>query len=170
VLQACSTASTVIAIVALLTLYAQPERGYGLDGSSALPNLRGEHDRRLMLAVAILLIALAVVNTITFTWTTAMEARANMAVARTLGATPGQISAGLSTAQLLPSLPGAIIGVPLGIGLLSLFAARSAVDPPSSWLLGAALATLLATAALTAVPARLAARRSVARTLSAETG
>ncbi|MFI7701694.1 FtsX-like permease family protein [Nonomuraea sp. NPDC049480] len=169
VLQACSTATTVIAIVALLTLYAQPERGYGLGGSSALPNLRGEHDRQLMLAVTILLIALAVVNTITFTWTTAIEARANMAIARTLGATPGQISAGLSTAQLLPSLPGAIIGVPLGIGLLSLFAARNAVEPPSSWLFGAALATLLATVALTALPARLAARRPVAQTLSAET-
>ncbi|GAA3264616.1 ABC transporter permease [Nonomuraea helvata] len=169
VLQACSTATTVIAIVALLTLYAQPERGYGLDGSSALPNLRGEHDRRLMLAVTVLLIALAVVNTITFTWTTAMEARANMAIARTLGATPGQIAAGLSTAQLLPSLPGAVIGVPLGNGLLSLFAADNAADPPSPWLLGAVLATLLATAALTALPARLAARRPVAQTLSAET-
>ncbi|ACZ87539.1 FtsX-like permease family protein [Streptosporangium roseum] len=169
VLQACSTATTVIAIVALLTLYAQPERGYGLDGSSALPNLRGEHDRRLMVAVTILLIALAVVNTITLTWSTAMEARANMAIARTLGATPGQITAGLSTAQLLPALPGAVIGVPLGIGLLSLFAARNAAEPPSSWLLGAALAILLVTAALTALPARLAARRPVAQTLSAET-
>ncbi|MEU4547962.1 ABC transporter permease [Nonomuraea dietziae] len=169
VLQACSTATTVIAIVALLTLYAQTERGYGLGGSSALPNLRGEHDRQLMLAVTILLIALAVVNTITFTWTTAIEARANMAIARTLGATPGQISAGLSIAQLLPSLPGAVMGVPLGLGLLSLFAARNAVDPPFSWLLGAALATLLATVALTALPARLAARRPVAQALSAET-
>ncbi|MCG5220446.1 FtsX-like permease family protein [Streptosporangium soli] len=169
VLQACSTATTVIAIVALLTLYAQPERGYGLDGSSALPNLRGEHDRRLMLAVTILLIALAVVNTITFTWTTAIEARANMAIARTLGATPGQISAGLSTAQLMPSLPGAIIGVPLGIGLYSMFPLGKWTVPPSSWLLGAVLATLLATAALTALPARLAARRPVAQALSAET-
>ncbi|MEU7837999.1 FtsX-like permease family protein [Nonomuraea sp. NPDC049129] len=169
VLQACSTATTVIAIVALLTIYAQPERGYGLDGSSVLTNLRGEHDRRLMLAVTILLIALAIVNTLTFTWTTAMEARAHMAIARTLGATPGQITAGLSAAQLLPSLPGAIIGIPLGIGLLSLFTARNAVEPPSFWLLGTALATLLATAALTALPARLAARRPVARALSAET-
>ncbi|GAB2458846.1 hypothetical protein GCM10027187_28190 [Streptosporangium sandarakinum] len=169
VLQACSTATTVIAIVALLTLHAQPERGYGLDGSSALPNLRGEHDRGLMLAVTVLLIALAVVNTLTFTWTTAMEARASMAVARTLGATPGQISAGLSAAQLLPALPGAVIGVPLGAGLLSLFAAPNAVEPPSSWLLAAALATVLTTAALTALPARLAARVPVAQTLSAET-
>jgi putative ABC transport system permease protein len=169
VLQACSTATTLIAVVALLTVYAQPERGYGLNGSSVLPDLRGEHDRRLMLVVTILLIALAVVNTLTFTWTTAIEARANMAIARTLGATPGQITAGLSTAQLLSSLPGAVIGIPLGIGLLSLFASRNAADPPSTWLLGATLATLLATAALTALPARLAARRPVAQALSAET-
>ncbi|MFF4986244.1 FtsX-like permease family protein [Streptosporangium saharense] len=168
VLQACSTATTVIAIVALLTLHAQPERGYGLDGSSVLPNLRGVHDRRLMVAVTVLLIAVAVVNTLTFTWTTAMEARANMAIARTLGATPGQITMGLSAAQLLPALPGAVIGVPLGVGLLSLFAARNSVGPPSLWLLGVLLATLLVTAALTALPARLAARRPVAQTLSAE--
>jgi putative ABC transport system permease protein len=36
------------------------------------------------------------VNTVALTWTTAMEARANMAVARTLGVTPGQVSTGLS--------------------------------------------------------------------------
>ncbi|WP_433349177.1 ABC transporter permease [Microtetraspora malaysiensis] len=169
VLQACSTATTVIAFVALLTRYAQPVRGYGLDGSSALPNLRDVHDRRLMLAITVLLIALAFVNTITLTWTNAIEARANMAIARTLGATPGQISAGLSIAQLLPSLPGSVVGIPLGVGLLSLFAVGNPAEPPSSWLLGAALATLLATAALTALPARLAARRPVAQALSGET-
>ncbi|WP_329084139.1 MULTISPECIES: ABC transporter permease [unclassified Streptosporangium] len=176
VLQACSTAATMIAITALLTYYAQPP-GWGFaqhrdgwgPGLSGVPDLRADHNSRLLLAVTVLLIALATVNTITLTWATAVEARANMAIARTLGATPGQIAAGLSTAQLLPSLPSAIIGVPLGIGLLSLFAARNSAEPPSSWLLGAALAVLLATAALTALPARLAARRPVAHTLSAET-
>ncbi|MBA2897351.1 FtsX-like permease family protein [Nonomuraea soli] len=167
VLQACTTAATMIAIVALLILHAQPERGYGLNGSSALPNLRGEYDRRLLLAVTVLLIVLAVVNTITFTWTTAMEARASMAIARTLGATPGQISGGLSAAQLLPTLPGVVAGVLLGLGLYSLFSLGTWSVPPV-WLAGVALATLAATAALTAVPSRLAARRSVAQTLSAE--
>ncbi|MGW4403552.1 FtsX-like permease family protein [Nonomuraea sp. NPDC004702] len=169
VLQACSTATTVIAMVALLTLHVQPERGYGLDGSSVLPNLRGEQDRRLMLAVTALLIVLAVVNTVTLTWTTAMEARATMAVARTLGATPGQVAAGLSSAQLLPSLPGAVVGVPLGLGLLSLFAAGNSAQAPFSWLAAAVPATLLVTAAFVALPARLAARRPVAQELSAET-
>ncbi|MEV0146284.1 MULTISPECIES: FtsX-like permease family protein [unclassified Nonomuraea] len=163
---ACSTAATLVAIVALLTLYARPVRGYGL-GSSGLPDLRDVHDRRLLLAVTVLVLALATVNTVTLTWTTAMEARTTMAIARALGATPGQISAGLSTAQLLSALPGAVAGVPLGVGVLLSVGERS--TPPISWMLTAALATLLATAALAALPARLAARRSVAQTLSAET-
>ncbi|GAA1003919.1 hypothetical protein Aple_005270 [Acrocarpospora pleiomorpha] len=166
VLQGCSTAATLIAVTALPTYDAQPRKGYGL-GSSTLPSLQVGQDRRLLLVVAILVIALATVNTITLTWTTAMEARASMAMARTLGATPGQISAGLSTAQLLPALPGAIAGIPVGIVLYSLNGKINTL--PFSWVLAAVLATLLATVALTALPARLAARRPVAQTLSAET-
>ncbi|MFB9837012.1 helix-turn-helix transcriptional regulator [Actinoallomurus acaciae] len=81
-----------------------------------------------------------------------------------LGATPGQITAGLSTAQLLPTLPGAFAGIPLGVILCLALSAPNAAWP-SAWLL---LAVLPATAALGAVPARIAAHRSVARTLSAE--
>jgi len=65
----------------------------------------------VILAVTAALITLAAINTITTTWTTAQEARPTMAIARTLGATPGQITAGLSTAQLLPTLPGALAGI-----------------------------------------------------------
>ncbi|NRQ33765.1 ABC transporter permease [Nonomuraea sp. NN258] len=169
VLQACATATTVIAMVGLLSLHAGPVRGYGPALSPALPHLRAEHEHKLMLAVTALLIALAVVNTLTFTWTTAMEARANMAIARTLGATPGQVSAGLAAAQLLPSLAGGLLGVPLGVGLFALTSPRNWTAPPAAWTLAAVLAILVVTAAFTALPARLAARRSVARTLSAET-
>jgi putative ABC transport system permease protein len=170
VLHACSTAVTLIAITALLTYDAQPRWGFAQHregwgpGLSGVPDLQVDHDSRLLLAVSIALIALATVNTVTLTWTTAMEARANMAIARTLGATPGQVSAGLSVAQFLPALPGAVAGVPMGIVLYG-----KITTLPISWILAAGLATLLATAALTALPARLAARRPVAQTLSAET-
>jgi putative ABC transport system permease protein len=167
VLHACSTAATLTMIAALLMLYAQPEKGYGL-GSSTLSNLRAGQGRHVILAVTAALIALAVVNTITITWTTALEARPTMAIARTLGATPGQITAGLSTAQLLPTVPGAIAGVPLGFILYLPFSVGDVAMPPAWWLLTAALAPLLATATLTAMPARIAAHRSVAQTLSAE--
>lgn len=169
VLQACSTATTVIALSASLTLSVQSVRSYGVHGSSGLANLRDVHDHRLLLVITVLLIALAAVNTVASAWTTALEARVSMSVARALGATPGQVTAGLAVAQLLPGLPGAAVGLLVGDGVLSLFAARNAAEAPTSWLLGAALATLVATVALTALPARLAARRPVARVLSGET-
>ncbi|AWS47926.1 ABC transporter permease [Streptosporangium sp. 'caverna'] len=168
ILHACGTATTAIAITALLMLYAQPMHGWDL-GSVTLANLKDDQTRHVMLGVAVALIILAVVNTITITWTTATEARATMAIARTLGATPGQITAGLSTAQLLPTLPGAIAGIPVGIFLCLLFSIGEVTMPPTWWLLAVPLALLLATAALTALPARIAARRSIAETLSAET-
>ncbi|GAB3982411.1 hypothetical protein GCM10029978_086040 [Actinoallomurus acanthiterrae] len=167
-LHACNMTATLTTITSLLVQYAQPARGYGLDGSSSLTNLKADQGRHMMLAVTAALIVLAVINTITITWTTAQEARPTMAIARTLGATPGQITAGLSTAQLLPTLPGALTGIPMGIILCLPFSAPNAVWPPAWSLLTAALAALPVTAALTAVPARIAARRSVAQTLSAE--
>ncbi|MEV0618206.1 FtsX-like permease family protein [Nonomuraea sp. NPDC050404] len=168
VLQACSTATTLIALTGLLSLSTDTSRGYGLNGSTALPNLRAENSGHLLIAVSALLITLAVVNIIAFTWTTAMEARPSLAIARALGATPGQVSAGLSIAQLLPCLPGAVIGIPLGIGVFSAISPRNAVLAPFSSMLLAALATLLVTAALTALPAHLAARRPVVPVLSTD--
>ncbi|ETK37971.1 FtsX-like permease family protein [Microbispora sp. ATCC PTA-5024] len=173
VLHGCSTAATLIAVDALLTFNVQPRWGYAQHrggwgaGLSGLPNLRDDQSGRLLLSVTVLAIALALVNTITMTWSTAMEARATMAVARTLGATPGQITAGLSVAQVLPALPGAVAGVILGIGVYVTVGGASTL--PIASMAGAAIATVLATAALTAVPARVAARRSVAQALSAET-
>ncbi|MFB4301321.1 hypothetical protein [Actinomadura sp. NTSP31] len=77
---------------------------------------------------------------------------------------------GDADARPVPTLPGALIGVPSGLFLVLLFSAQNTAMPPTWWLFVPALAAPLATAALTAVPARLAARRSVARTLSTEAG
>ncbi|MEU4230161.1 FtsX-like permease family protein [Nonomuraea sp. NPDC026600] len=165
VLHACGTATTVTMLTAGLTLYAQPSKGYG----PTLGNLRDDQARELLLAVTTVLIALAAVNIITLTWTLAVEARVNMAITRALGATPGQVSAGLAVAQLLPALPGAVVGAPMGIGLYWAFSVGELVLPSIGWVLAAALATLLATVALASVPARFAARRPVAQTLSADT-
>ncbi|GAA2165943.1 ABC transporter permease [Actinomadura napierensis] len=169
VLHAWSIAVMVIGATALLVARVQTDYDYGL-GSSHLGNVQREQGHHVLLGVTAALAALAAVNIVTITWTTALEARPVMAISRTLGATPGQITAGLSAAQLLPTLPGAVIGVPLGLFLVLLFSPANTVVPPTWWLFIPALAAPLATAALTAVPARLAARRSVARTLSTEVG
>ncbi|MFD1545590.1 ABC transporter permease [Nonomuraea guangzhouensis] len=163
VLHACGTATTVTMLTSGLTLYVQPSKGYG-----ALDNLRDDQARELLLTVTTVLVALAAVNIITLTWTLAVEARVNMAITRALGATPGQVSAGLAVAQLLPALPGAIAGAPMGIVLYWALSVGELVLPSMGWVIAAVLATLLATVALASVPARFAARRPVAQTLSAD--
>ena len=71
---------------------------------------------------------------------------------------------------MLPAVPGALLGVPLGIGLFT--AANHAgltTIPPAWWLAAAVLGTLVAVAVLTAIPARIGARRPVSEILQSET-
>ncbi|MGH3195406.1 MAG: FtsX-like permease family protein [Streptosporangiaceae bacterium] len=166
-----SIAVTVTGIIAVLAYHAhagQQSNG-GLFGGLSNPLLR--RDQQILLVVTVVLGALAVLNAIATAWATVLDARHSSALARALGATPQQVSAAISVAQVLPALPGAVAGIPLGIGL---FAAVSSdgggvTVPPAWWLAAAVLATLLAVAALTAIPARAAARRPAAVILQSET-
>lgn len=97
---------------------------------------------------------------------TTLDARHSSAVARAFGATPGQLTAGVSAAQLLPAL----LGIPLGIGLFAATnGAGTLVVPSAPWLAITVLGTLVAVAALTAIPARTGARQPAAAVLQAET-
>lgn len=91
------------------------------------------------------------------------------APSRALGATPQQVTTGLSAAQLLPALPGAILGIPLAIGMDAAVSSGQPLPIPPAWqLLAVALVTLLVMAGLTAIPARIAARRPAAEILQSE--
>jgi putative ABC transport system permease protein len=166
-LHAAGITATVTAITALLTYYSQPPHGYYL-GSSTLTDLQNAQGRRVLLAVTAALVILAAVNIIVITWTTALETRRPLAIARTLGATPGQVTAGISLAQLLPALPAAITGIPAGIGLYAINSIGTMSAPPAWRLVTAAAGIVLAIAAITAIPARIAARPPVAEVLSSE--
>jgi putative ABC transport system permease protein len=73
-------------------------------------------------------------------------------------------------AQVLPAVPGTLLGVPLGLGLfLAADGGGTLTVPPVWWLVAAVLVTLLAVAALASVPARIGARRPAAEILQAET-
>jgi putative ABC transport system permease protein len=116
-----------------------------------------------------MLVILAAVNTTFIGWATAADGRFSSALERALGATAGQVTAGLSMAALLPALPGAIIGIPLGIAVYHLLASGTPLAVPPAWqLAGVFLATLLAVTVLTAIPSRLGARRSPAQVLQTE--
>ena len=90
-------------------------------------------------------------------------------LARSLGATPRQVTVGLSLAQVLPALPGALLGIPLGIALFAVANSGGLLVVPPAWRLAAAvLVTVAATAVLAAVPASLGGRRPIAPVLQSE--
>ena len=120
--------------------------------------------------ISVMLVVLAAVNAAFIAWTTVLEARHSAALARALGATPEQITTGLSVAQMLPALVGALLGIPGGIGIY--YAAKNGPGattlPSALWLIATIVLMLLVIAVLTAIPARIGARRPVAEVLQAE--
>jgi len=160
VLGVVSIAITVSGIVAALAARAQLAASVGTDELHAA--------NRVLLVITVMLVALAAVNAIFIKWATALEARHSLALARALGATPREVSAGLSAAQVLPAFTGAVLGIPGGIGLYMAVDPDEAPIPPLWWLLAVVAGTVLVVAVLTTIPARLGARRPVAEILQVE--
>jgi len=99
---------------------------------------------------------------------TVLDSRRASAVTLALGATPQQVRAGLIMAQIIPALPGAILGLPLGLGLFKVAGRGLSGLPPVLWLVAAVLGTVVVVAALTSIPARIGLRRPIAEMLQAE--
>jgi putative ABC transport system permease protein len=167
VLSAISIAITVTTIVTVLMVHAHDRQ---LNGSAGLANPQTDRLNAVLLVIMVVLVVLAAVNVIFITWATALDARRSSALARALGATPEQVAAGLSVAQVLPALPGALLGVPAGIGLYAAADHGATMTAPPVWqLVAVVLGTLLVVAGLAAIPARIGARRPVAEILQSET-
>ena len=167
VLNTASIFVTVTGIVAVLAARAQNAQDAELVGGTDPGTVKAN---QVLLVITVTLVALAAVNAIFVTWATALDARHSSALARALGASPQQVSTGLSAAQVLPALGGAVLGI---AGGLALFAAvggggDGVTGPPLWQLLAVAPATVLVMAALTTIPARVGARRPVAGTLGSE--
>ena len=163
-LNTASITTTVTGIVAILASHAHTPIA-----NLTISNLKLDRFNELTAIITVMLVILAAVNTTFIGWATAADGRFSSALERALGATAGQVTAGLSTAALLPALPGAIIGIPLGIAVYHLLASGTPLAVPPAWqLAGVFLATLLAVTVLTAIPSRLGARRSPAQVLQTE--
>jgi putative ABC transport system permease protein len=123
----------------------------------------------VLIVLSVILVTLAAISTTFTAWAAVIDARIATALARALGATPRQVSAGLTTAQLFPGLVAACVGIPAGLLLYQLAGGHlSEAQPPLPWLLAVIPATLIGVAAVTAIPARLGARRPVAEVLRSE--
>jgi len=163
-LNTASITTTVTGIVAILASHAHTPIA-----DLTISNLKLDRFNELTAIITVMLIILAAVNTTFIAWATAADGRFSSALERALGATTRQVTAGLSMTALLPALPGAIIGIPLGIAVYHLLSSGTTLAVPPAWqLVGTFLATLLAVTVLTAIPSRLGARRSPAQVLQAE--
>jgi putative ABC transport system permease protein len=123
----------------------------------------------VLAVITVVLVILAALNAVFTAWATVLDARRASAVMRALGANSGQVRSGLATAQVLSALPGAIVGVPLGIVVFKALAGGGTASPSALWLAVTVLGTLLAVAGLTAVTARIGTRQPAAVTLQAAT-
>lgn len=166
-LSSASVLVTVAGLVAVLAVHARFDNSFG--AGSALVNPLENRVSQVMTVLTVALVVLSAVNALLITWATVLDARRSAALTRALGATPAQVSAGLAVAQMLPSLAGAIVGIPAGLLLFA--AVRSGgrmTYPPAWWLACVVIATPLVVGALTIIPSRLAGRSSVVPVLRAE--
>jgi putative ABC transport system permease protein len=168
-LGAASVAVTMTGIVAVLTFHATADERLGV--SSSLTNPVVTRDEQMLVVLTVALVALAVLNAVITAWATVLDTIGAAALARALGATRPQLTGAIAVAQLLPAIPGAIVGVPLGLGL---FVAASGAGtagttiPSIGWLVPAVLVTLIVVTGLTAIPAWAGARRPVSAVLAQE--
>ena len=168
-LSAATVAVTASGIVAVLAFRTSVHLG-APTLSNGLGNPVVDRDEQMLMVITVVLVALTVLNAICAAWTTVLDARQASALARALGASPGQVTAGIAAAQVLPAVPGALLGIPLGIGFFAAVAQGAGVVVPSAWWLAAAvIGILVAVAVLAAIPALVGARRPVSPILQAET-
>lgn len=167
VLNTISVAVSASGIVAVLMVHAH----FDARANVGLADPQNARLSQVVTVISVALVVLAAVNVILLTWTTVLDARQTSALARALGATPQQVSAGLSAAQVLPALVGALLGIPGGIALVSAVNkdGKHLTLPPLWWLVATVLATVAAVAAITVVPAWLGTRRPPGEVLQSET-
>jgi putative ABC transport system permease protein len=161
-LSAAGIAVTVCGIVAMLTFHAavNAEIHGTTTAGTGLANPVVGRDGQMLVVITVVLAILAAITAIFTAWATVLDARRASALMRALGATSRQVSAGMAWAQVLAALPGAIIGIPLGIGLFDVLSKGATGFPQAEWLVITFIGTLLVVAGLTTIPARIASRVS----------
>jgi putative ABC transport system permease protein len=169
IFSAASIAVAVMGLVAALAIHAAVDikfSHFGRSGGLVDPDVpRAE---QVLTAITISLVVLAALTVIFAALATVLDSRRASAVTLALGATPQQVRAGLIMAQIIPALPGAILGLPLGLGLFKVAGRGLSGLPPVLWLVAAVLGTVVVVAALTSIPARIGLRRPIAEMLQAE--
>jgi putative ABC transport system permease protein len=161
-----SLSVAVAVCAAIVVLYAQSSlRAEGGNaGGPANPQIAQLHT--VTTAITLLLAVMAAVNLVFVTRASAVDARRMLAVARTLGVTPAEAASALGLSQVFPALVGLAVGWGFGTTLFDALSSHP-TSPPTAQLLGLAVITVVLVVLLTALPARLEARRPIVETLHA---
>ena len=169
-LSAASFLVTATTVVAVLSYHATLRVDMTLAGPfGGAPDPMRARMSTVMLVVTIVMGILAAVNAIFTTWATVLDSRHLSAIVRVLGATPRQVVAALSAAQLLPAMAGALLGIPAGTELYAVVQGSGPRGTPSAvWLLFTVLGVLLVAAGLAAIAALASTRQGTAGVLQAE--
>lgn len=177
VLGAASIAVTVSGIVAVLFAHASVAAGQ-FGRTANRPNFdrsdvgfisQTARIDSVLTVVSVMLVVLAVANVVFIVRSTIQDNRHSSAITRALGATPEQLSASLSLAQLAPSVAGALLGVAGGYGMFLVANGGGSITFPPIWTLLVAFAvSVVAVAGITAVPARFGGRIPVVEVLRSD--
>ena len=168
IFSAASIAVAVMGLVAALAIHAAVDSKLSQLRTGGLVSPDVPRAEQVLTAITISLAALAALTVIFAAVATVLDARRASAVTLALGATPQQVRTGLIVAQVIPAVPGAILGLPLGIGLFKVAGHGLNGLPPVLWMAAAVVGTVVVVAALTSVPARIGLRRPVADMLQTE--
>jgi putative ABC transport system permease protein len=175
ILTTLSLLITDFMIVSALALHSSFASGKSIDVMVSQPGLGDPllaQVDSVVLVVTVILVVPATINTIFITQATVLDTRRPSTLARAFGATPYQVSAGLTAAQLIPSLLGGILSVPAGISLYRVAARVAGGAPdanlPASWMALVIVGTVVVVAGLTLFPARAAARRPISAVLRSD--
>jgi putative ABC transport system permease protein len=169
-----TAASLVVAVTMVVTaLIVQRDLEVTHQGQAAVgfftTSATVQSANHVLIVLSVVLVILATISAVFTAWATVIDAQTATALARALGATPRQVAAGLTAAQLLPALVAACLGIPCGLLLYQLAGGHlSEARPPLLWLLAVIPGTLVAVGVATTIPARAGARRPVAELLRTE--
>ena len=165
VLSVLSVAVTMCGLVAVLFVNAPPSGQPGIGGLPA--GSLGPRVVQALAIVSVLLVLLAVVNAVIIAWAMALDVRRPAALIRALGATPFQVTTGLSLAQLAPALMGALLGIAGGVAIYAR-GGLAPILPPLPWLLSLVIGALLAITVFTAAATWIGSHRPVAELLESD--
>ena len=116
ILAMTSLAITVAMVVAAIAMHGdiarKDARTAGLDFVPGAPNPVTEQVGQVMFVLMLALLVLAAVNAVVIAWAASVDALRSTGLARALGATPWQVTAGLSAAQLFPATGAALAASP----------------------------------------------------------